>query len=68
MNVPMCTCVCKWGVRGRIGSHVACIGHCGLACSTQGPLPAFEGEVDSQLLARLPCGIYLCLSAYRRPE
>lgn len=43
-------------------------GHCGLACSAQGPLPAFEGESDSRPLAGLPCGIYFCLGADRRPE
>lgn len=60
--------VCAWGVRGCIRDHVECVGHCGLACSAQGPLPAFEGESDSRLLAGLPCGIYFCLSAHRRPE
>ena len=38
----MCECMCVHGVRGRICDHVECVGHCGLACSAQGPLPAFE--------------------------
>lgn len=62
------TCVCVGGVHGRIRGHVECVGPCGLACSAQGPLPAFDGELDSRLLAGLPCGIYFCLSADQRPE
>lgn len=76
----MCTCgarrlcgcahvyVHSWGVHGHICAHVECVGRCGLARSAQGPLPAFEGESDSRLLAGLPCGIYFCPSAHWRPE
>lgn len=59
--------VCVQG-SGHICGCVECVGHRGLACSAQGPLPVFEGELDSRLLAGLPCGIYFCLSAHWRPE
>lgn len=59
--VRLCMCVC---MEGYISGHGERVGHCGLACSAQEPLPAFEGESDSRLLAGMPCGIYFCLSAH----
>lgn len=58
----MHVCVCMEG--GHIHGHVECVGHCGLAYSAQGPLPPFEEESDSQLLAGMPCGVYFCLGAH----